>query len=209
MKKGLMICIAILMILASLFPLVVADDLIMGGSFSAEGVGVVDISLQVASEGRGQVGIKLNEELYTPSLGLKGLTPMSYNSGFELGMYNVSDNTTTDFEYTSSSIIANSKRSVYISNYIVGAAMGFASEGDTDQTVNIYTEDSMMEADVSGLVEGEITFFQKVVDVNAIRTVRVQEKSELIGKYNYNWTRYVESVVYPEADITNDWLGCP
>ena len=209
MRRGLTVFVAVLMVSASLFPLVLADDMIIGGSFSAEGVGVVDISLQIASEGRGQAGIKLDEQLYTPSLGLKGPTHMSYDSSFELGMYNVSGNTTTDLEYTSSSIIANSKRSVYAKNYILGAAMGFKSEGDTDQSINIYTEDSMMEVDVSGLIKGEITLCQKVVDANATRVIRVHEVSELIGKYNYNWTRYVESVIYPEAEMTNDWLGCP
>jgi hypothetical protein len=86
--------------------------------------------------------------------------------------------------------------------------MGFKNEGDNDQEINIYSEDVMMEIEIFGKNIGDITLFQKVVDVNNTHTRIVYDVSELIGRYAYNWSAYLEEANYPAAG-EEDYLGCP
>jgi hypothetical protein len=61
--------------------------------------------------------------------------------------------------------------------------MGFKSEGNSEQDVEIYTDGH--------------------------RAVIVRDVINIAGNYTYAWSAYDEMVFYPEAEIGSDYLGCP
>lgn len=212
MEKGLTMLVASIILLIAFSGVATATDVMVGRSFSADGTGIVNIDLEVSTE-QWNSGLKLDERMSTRGGGINenGYTHMMYNSAFTLEMYNVTgnatDNSATVLEYYSDTKASNAKRTVYTKNYILGGAMGFKNEGYSDQTFNMYSEDTAMEVEVSGKNVGDITLFQKVVDVTNTHAVIVYDVSSLKGNYAYNWTAYIGSPEYPASGC--DWLGCP
>lgn len=214
MKKGLVMLAACMILLIAFTGVTLATDVMIGHSFSVDGTGVANVDLEVATE-QWNSGLKLNEELYTIGGGVNGngYTYMIYDSEFTLDMYNVTnnitDNSTTVLEYSSTAKMSNVKRTVSIKNYVLGAVMGFKNEGFSNQEVSMYSEDTIVEADISGRNIGKITLFEKVVDVGNTHNVVVRDVSELKGDFGYNWSAYIEQIDYPAAEGDEDWLGCP
>lgn len=214
MKKELTILIACIILLTVFSGVVSATDVMLGRSFSAEGTGIVNMDLEVATE-QWSSGLKLDERMSTLGGGITGneYTEMRYSSTFALEMYNVTcnttDNSTTILDYSSETKASNAKRTIYTKNYILGGVMGFKSEGNSDQMINLYSEDAAMEVEISGKNAGDIALFQKVVDVNNTHNVLVYDVSELKGEFSYNWSAYVERLEYPAAECNEDWLECP
>lgn len=216
MKKGLTMLVAAMVILGLICVIgsAAAADVVMGRSFSAEGTGIINLELGVATE-QWNSGLTLDERMSTPGGGLNGNghTYMKYSSAFALDRYNVTnnatDNSTTELEYSSDAKVANAKRTVYTKNYVLGAVMGFKNEGYSNQEINMYSEDTIMEVEISGVNIGNLILFEKVVDVINTHAVLVYDVSELQGEFSYNWTAYLEEEHYPAGDVAPDWLGCP
>ena len=212
MKKGLTILAAGIFLLIAFSSVALARDVMIERSFSINGTGVVNLDLEVATE-QWNSGLKLDERLSTRGGGIRTeYSHMIYSSTFALDRYNVTnnatDNSTTVLEYSSDAKLSNIKRTVYTRNYILGGVMGFKNEGYSNQEINMYSEDVIMEVDISGKNIGDITLFQKVVDVNNTHAVVVYDVSDLVGNYAYSWSAYLEGVNYPAAGC-EDYMACP
>ena len=210
MKKGLTICLVVLMILSLTTAMVSAsgEDLIMNREFTVEGIGVVNIDLEVATL-PGYNGVKLNERMSTPGGGFIAPSMVQYYSSFDVGIYNVTGNVSTELEYKSTSGIINSKRTIYMKNFDLGAVMGFKTQGNNEQDISMYAEDASMEVEISGDVAGKMKIFQKMVDVRDKHSLLIYDVIDLTGNYTYDWSGSIENWVYPGADEDKDYLGCP
>lgn len=212
MKKLITMLAAGILLLIAFSGVALATDVMIGRSFSINGTGVVNLDLEVATE-QWNSGLKLDERMSTRGGGIgTEYSHMIYSSTFALDMYNVTnnatDNSTTVLEYCSDAKLSNVKRTVYTRNYILGGVMGFKNEGYSNQEINMYSEDVVMEVEISGKNIGDITLFQKVVDVNNTHAVVVYDVSDLVGNYVYNWSAYIEEANYPAAGC-EDYLACP
>lgn len=206
MKKGLVILIAGMILLIAFSGGALARDVMIERELTIEGVGAIDIDLEVQTEKYCE-GLKLSDYMYTPSMGYHGLTNIQYTSEFEMGQYNDTENMTSDMEYTQKIDVENAKGGFHTKNYIIGSAVGFEYVGNVEQDMSVYTNDILSESYVSGSVEGEMTLCQQVVDPET-RVVKILDVSNFIGRFNYKHSTYVEHITYPAAGI-EDYLGCP
>jgi hypothetical protein len=209
MKKVLMM----IMIAKCVFGLVctvsstVADDKNMGSSITISGVGLIDTSLEVNTNGC-YSGLALSQYLYTPSLGMNGPSYVEYSSEFELGIYNISEiNQTQDIIYTENGMASNVRHSTYLQNYEVGSVAGFTYTGNATQRVEMYGDNTLLEIEVEGVIAGKIKLSQMTKDP-VTRIVLSRETTELRGEFAYDWNAYEEIITYPASGIINDWLGC-
>ena len=210
MKKRLTMLVAAIVVfgLVCIIGSAAANDLIIGRELEIEGTGVVTAELRIDTQTY-YPGVKLGEDLSTPGGGYNGLSSTRYASSFEVGVYNTTGNATSELGYMSSARAVNVKRSLYSSNYVLGSVMGFKSIGNSEQDAEIYTDDSGMGADISGKILGKLKIYNKVVDLEDHHAVIVRDVIDIAGNYTYAWSAYDEMVFYPEAEVGNDWLGCP
>jgi hypothetical protein len=210
MKKGLTKVITAMIVLVLAFgagvTIISADDMLIGRELEIEGVGIVDIDLEVQTE-KYCDGLKLSDRTYTPAGGYRGPTYVLYSSELEMGRYNDTENVTMDMEYTQTINIENAKGKFSSKNYLIGSATGYKYAGNVKQDMSVYTDNSLSETIISGSVEGDMTLAQKVVDP-VTRIVIVKDVSNFIGTFNYNYSAYIEHTTYP-ASGNEDPLGCP
>jgi hypothetical protein len=212
MKKRLTIFILSIVKLATIFgggvTVIAANDRNMGSSISISGTGLIDVSLEVNSNGD-YSGLGLSQYLYTPSLGMNGPSYMEYSANFELGIYNISEaNQTQDIIYTENGMASNVRHSAYLSNYEVGSVAGFCYTGNATQRVEMYGDNALSEIEIAGVIEGKMKLSQMTKDP-ITRIVLSREMTELKGTYTYDWNSYAEIIEYPASEGKEDWLGCP
>ena len=208
MKGGGLITFIVVLGLICAIGIVAADDLIIGREVEIEGSGVINTELRIDTCAY-HPGVKLGEDLSTPGGGYNGLSNARYAASFEVGMYNYTGNMTSDLGYMSNVRTLNAKRSLYLSDYTMGAIMGFKSIGDAEQDIEMYTDNSGMSADYSGKILGRMKMFNKVIDIDDHHVVIVSDVINMAGNYTYKWSAYDERVVYPEDEVDADYLGCP
>jgi hypothetical protein len=161
---------------------VAADDLMIARELEIEGKGVIIAELRVDT-GADHPAIKLGEDLSTLGGGYSGLSSVSYSSSFDVGMYNTTGNATSDLGYISRGHITNAKRSLYSSNYVIGSIMGIKTIGNTEQNIEIFTDNGGMGADFSGKILGKLRISNKVVDMNNYHIVIVSDTINIAGNY--------------------------
>lgn len=209
MVKNILVFVFAMIILSAIVgSAAAAGDLLIGREFTVEGVGVINADLEVSTE-KSFNGIQLSESVSTPGGGFVRPSEIQYNSVVDVGIYNITGNTSAEVEYSSTLHMLNIKRNVYIQNYELGAVMGIKTRGSTDQEASFYSEDSAMSAEVSGDVSGEVKLSGEVKDVSDKHTVLVRDEINLKGDYNFSWEMFAESDVYPASGEGNDWLKCP
>jgi hypothetical protein len=210
MKKGLEMLMTAVFILAVVLgggvTVIAADDQFIGRELSVEGVGVINIDLEVQTD-RDCNGLKLSDRVYTPSGGYRGASYVQYNSALEMGMYNESENVTMDMEYSQTINVENAKGKFTSKNYLIGSATGYKYAGDINQDVLTYSDNALSETMISGSIEGEITLGMKVVDP-VTRVIVIKDVSNFVGSFNYNYSTYGEYASYP-ASGDEEYLGCP
>lgn len=212
MKKGLTIFIISIILLTTILSngvtITVADDRNMGSSITISGVGLIDTSLEVNTDGH-YSGLALSQYLYTPSLGMNGPSYMEYSAEFELGIYNISEvNQTQEIIYTENGMASNVRHSTYLQNYEVGSVAGFTYTGNATQRVEMYGDNSLSEIEIEGLIEGKMKLSKMTKDP-VTRIILSREINEFAGEYVYNWNAYAEIIEYPASGIAKDWLECP
>ena len=210
MKRELINLVAIIVIFCAIIGNVAAlKDMLIGREFSVEGVGVINSDLEISTQ-KSFNGIELSESISTPGGGFIKPSEIQYYSAIDVGMFNMTGNSSGEVECRSTLKMYNIKRSMYLKNYDLGAVMGLKTIGGTEQEVSYYSEDSSMETAVSGNVSGKLKLFQKVVDVSDRRTVLMRDEINLKGAYVYEWNAFLDSNEYPASDEgSEEWLGCP
>jgi hypothetical protein len=210
MKKVLTIFVVAMAILGLFCSSISAAgyDRNIGSSFSISGMGIIDALLEVNTDDN-YSGLSLSQNIYTPSLGLKGPSLLAYSSVFELGMYNVSgENRTLDLTYSEDGLASNVRHTMNIKNYQIGSVAGFLYTGNGTQNIEAYSDNTLSEIAIDGMIEGEMRLSQKTVDP-ITGVVLSRDVTEFEGNYDYSWSTYSQLIDYPASKGLNDWLLCP
>jgi hypothetical protein len=191
----------------------------MVGSAAAEDH-AIETELQISGNGsfnhdmmaqteKGYSGKRLTETYYTRWMGTDGNSQMQYASSLEVFMGNLteSDNETlTEIAYAQTAISTNAKQLVCSQNYDTGVLQGFSSNGATAKSFELMMDDHASEFEIEGRVVGRMRFMEEVIDP-VTRVVFLDQDTQMVGQYDFDWSAYVETPNYPEGK--EPWLGCP
>ena len=164
------------------------------------GDGIVDRSLLLQTDSNYE-GKKYIETMYTPSLGLHGISAINYTE--EINMMLCNDSL---IDVMGEGAIINIKSGSQLKNYDMGASQSHRVVGDYILDYNYVADDYLTFQMLVGSVDGEGKICN-VVRCPINKTYYLRDKIDFEGRFDIDSETEISDTAYPASEI--DWLVCP
>lgn len=189
---GLVLCMLLGIVSATPFDILIRTDI--------QGDGVMDRSLLLQTDPNYE-GKKYSETMYTPSLGLYGISVMNYTEEITMMLSNDSL-----IDVMGESAIVNIKTHQEIKNYDMGVSQSHRVIGNYILDYNYVAEDYLTFQMLMGSVEGKGKLCN-MVRSPANKTYYLLDKIDFEGRFDIDIETEISDMGYPASET--EWLVCP